>query len=274
MRIIRILLLPFFASLFIHSACNKEDGIAANYKFEFVDSLDVGFVRLVHCFAGNTPQLPTVTNTGPQVFFYANGNKMNGNVLSYAGNWPSPSVYANMKTGNNIRFDVVMGRLNLNVVPNVPAPAAGDTLLTFNQTIQKGKFYTFYIGDTTGAPLRVIVREDQLPEPEEGRFKIRLANFTMNATDTLVLYSRVFRANMSFLAAHKEVTDWVEFPMPPVLNDTIEIRRKNTVTPLYYAGGAAPTAFTPIGKRMYTVVCRGKTGVTAKGPSASVVTNR
>jgi hypothetical protein len=272
MRIIKLLLLPILASLFIYSSCNKEDGIAENYKFEYVDQLDVGNVRIIHCYAGNTPQLPTVTNTGPQVFFYANGSKLNGNVLSYAGNWPSPSVYAGIKSGNNIRFDVVMGRLNLNVVPNIPGPIAGDTLLTFNQTIEKGKFYSFYVGDTVGS-FKVIVREDQLPVPEYEQYKIRIANFTMNPTDTLALYSRLAGTLVSPFVTHKQISDWVQFVVPG-RNDTIEVRRKGSNTPLYYAGGAAPTAFFPVGLRMYTVVCRGKTGVTSKGPSASVVTNR
>ncbi len=260
------------ASLLFFSQCDDKDLIAENNKWEYLDSSNNANVRIVHCFAGNTPQIPTAPNltTGPQVFVYANGQKLNGNALSYGGQWPSPNVYATIPSGN-VEFKIVNARMNLAAVPNVPAPIAGDTLYTFTQQLDKGKYYSMYMGDTVPF-IRFVVKEDVMPVPDYQTYKIRLAHMIMNPTDTLTLYSRRQAAEIISNITHKQVSDWVQLPLP-IISDTLEIRKKGSTTTYITVGGTAPS-FSPTGLRFYTVVLRGKTGVTGKTVSAAILTNR
>lgn len=261
------------AGFLLLASCDSKNLLDENVKSEYVDSSKVAFIKVIHNFAGNTPQVPTAPNatTGPQFFLYGNGNKLTGNALSYTNVHPASTVYAAIPSGNNIRFDLVLARINLAVVPNVPAPVAGDTLLTFTQSLDAGKFYSFYIGDTV-PNVRVSVKEDVLDPPAYQTYKIRLANYIMNPADTLTLYSRREKAEIIQAIPHKQVSDWVQLNLP-VISDTLELRKKGTTTTYITVGGTAP-AFAPAGLRMYTVVVRGKNGVTGKTNAAAVVINR
>jgi hypothetical protein len=118
----------------------------------------------------------------------------------------------------------------------------------------------------------VNVKEDIISNPEYQTYKVRLANWLMNPTDTITLYSRREAREIIQNITHKQYSDWVQLPLP-IISDTLELRRKGTTTVYITIGGTAPT-FSPIGERSYTVIARGKTGVTSKTPSASIVTNR
>lgn len=255
------------------AACDEKDLISENDKWIFTDTTDVGYVRFVHAFAGNTPQIPSAAaNTGPQVFLYADGAKLNGTNLGYAANWPGPNVYATIKTGG-VGFMAVLARLNTSVVPNIPAPSAGDTLLKFSQNIEKGKYYTMILVDTVPS-MKIWVKEDNLVIPAINKYKIRLINTTANPLDTLDLYSRVLKQNIISGVTHKQASDFIEVALPPV-NDTLEVRKPGGTAALYYVGSqTAPQTFAPVSERIYSVVCRGKTGVTNKTPSSTLVTNR
>lgn len=260
-------------SVFVFTSCETENLLDENKKQEYVDSSQLANVKFIQNFAGNTPQLPTAPNstTGPQVFIYANGQKVNGTALGYGGFYPSTTVYSLVEAGSNIKFDIVMARLNLAVVPNRPAPIAGDTLLSFTQSLEAGKFYSFMIGDTVPS-LRVNVKEDVISNPEYQTYKIRVANWLMNSTDTITLYSRREAREIIQNITHKQYSDWVQLSLP-VISDTLELRKKGTTAVYLTVGGAAPT-FSPVGERSYTIIARGKTGVTGKTPSASILTNR
>jgi hypothetical protein len=295
MRIFKYFI-PICSLVLVIISCEKDVNLLdENTKSVSLDSENSANIKVIDVFAGNTPVLPTAPSslyTGPQVFIYANGAKLNGSALGYINGtqytslttptvptaqgqpFPISSVYANIPFGN-IRFDIVNARLNLAVVPNVPAPIKGDTLLTFNATLEKGKFYSFYMGDTV-PNVRVTVKEDNLTLPEYQTYKIRLANFLMNnPTDIITLYSRRQQAEIITGITHKNVSDWVQLPLP-VLSDTLEIRQ--TGSPLTYitvqAVGVITPGFAPVGLRMYTVIARGKSNVVGKAPSASIIINR
>jgi len=272
MKLIRNILIVS-GCLAVVAACSTDNLLDENIKTTGIDSSKTAFVKIIQNFAGNTPQLPTAPNlnTGPQVFLYANGQKVTGLALGYAGLYPATAIYGALPSGQNIRFDVVQARMNLAVVPNVPAPIAGDTLLTFTQSLDAGKFYSFVIGDSV-PNIRVTVNNDVLAIPDYQTYKIRLANWDMNVADTLTLYSRREKREIIQNVAIKQTSDWVQLPLP-VISDTLELRKKGTTAVYLTVGGSAP-AFAPAGMRMYTVYARGKTGVTAKLPSASIVTNR
>ncbi|MEJ7627877.1 MAG: DUF4397 domain-containing protein [Ferruginibacter sp.] len=256
-------------ALFTISSCEeKVNLIDENNKFISLDSSNSANIKVIQVFAGNTPQIPTAPNatTGPQVFLYANGAKLIGNALSYGGVWPATNVYGNIPAGST-KFEVINARLNLNVVPNLPAPAAGDTLATFTTTLEAGKYYSFYIGDTVPT-VRVTVKEDNLVLPAYQTYKIRVANFVMNPLDTLTLYSTREKAEIISDITHKNVSDWVQLPLP-IISDTLIFRKKGTTAAYVQFNG-----FSPVGLRMYTFIGRGKNGVTGKTPSAAIITNR
>ena len=165
------------------------------------------------------------------------------------------------------RFDFINGRLNLTVVPNVPAFIAGDTLATFTANLDKGKYYSLYIGDSFPT-VRVTIKEDILIAPAFQTYKLRMANFVMNPLDTFSLFS--LRQNAEIIAniTHKMVSDWVQLPLP-IISDTLLIRKKGTTVTSVQING-----FSPTGQRMYTILARGKTGVIGKALGANIITNR
>jgi Domain of unknown function (DUF4397) len=251
------------------SSCDKGPNlIDENNKWVYLDSANSANVKFIQVFAGNTPKLPTAPNdsTGPQVFIYANGQKLNGTALGYGGVWPTTNVYSNIPPGST-RFDIINGRMNLSLVPNVPSFIAGDTLATFTATVDKGKYYSFYITDTVPT-VRVTVKEDNLIVPDYQTYKIRVANFLMNPLDTLTLFSVRQNAEIISDITHKNVSNWVQLPLP-VISDTLVFRKKGTTAAYVVFNG-----FSPTGLRMYTFIGRGKTGVPAKRPATALITNR
>jgi hypothetical protein len=268
MKYILSILSTFMIATLVIISCKKPtvDLITENNKWVYVDSSKFANVRIIHCITANTPFLPTATaTTGPQVFVYTDGAKLNGNALSYGGQWPSPNVYATVTSGSNVKFNIVMARMNLAVVPNVPAPIAGDTLFSFNALLVSGKFYSLYLGDSTNNYKGELI-EDQLPLPAYQKYKLRLANYIMNPFDTLSLYSRRNGVEIIQNIIHKQTSNWVEYDLP-LIADTLDLRKKGTTV-----NYATAIPFTPTGQRMYTVVCRGKTGL--KAVSAGLLTNR
>ncbi len=253
-------------------SCKKVDLIADNRKWEFPDEGDFANVRIFHNYSGKTPILPL--GTGPVVFMYTNGKKLNGNGLSYAGNWPSPNDYATLPTGVN-NFNAVLARLST-TVPQVPLPIAGDTVMSFTETLVKGKHYSLFLVDTAPTMRHVLVNDD-LTVPAIGKYKIRLANFINNTVpDTLSLYSRLSASNIVTGIKQREVSPFFEMPTS-TLNDTLELRKNNVTMATYFVGGSTAQSFFPVSQRIYTVVCRGRAGVATSPnnlPSAGVLTNR
>lgn len=270
MKKILIPVLIFTAAfMFSLAGCDKDVNlIDENNKWVYLDSSNSANIKIIQAFAGNTPQVPTAPNstTGPQVFIYVNGQKLNGTVLSYGGVFPVTNVYSTIPAGTT-RFDIMNGRMNLNVVPNIPAYLAGDTLATFTATLNKGKYYSIYIGDTVPT-VRATIKEDLFPVPDYQTYKIRVANFLMNPLDTITLFSSRQNAEIISNITHKNVSDWVQLPLP-VISDTLIFRKKGTTTAYIQFN-----TFSPVGLRMYTLMARGKTGVTNKAPATQLITNR
>ncbi len=268
MKIFNIAFIAIFTTIGFTSCDKNKNLLDENLKTIYLDSANSANVKIVQVFAGNTPQIPTApsTTTGPQVFIYANGAKLNGTSLSYGGAWPTTSVYANLPAGNT-KFEIVNGRLDLTVVPNVPKYLAGDTLATLTANLEKGKYYTMYIGDTVPT-VRVTLKEDNLITPAYQKYKIRVANLFMNPTDTLSLFSVRENAEIIANVTHKNISNWVELPLP-VISDTLIFRKKGTTASYVQINGVSPT-----GQRMYTLLGRGKNGVTNKTPVLALITNR
>ena len=284
-KIIKLIPIIICVLLIGISSCKNDTNLLnENNKWINLDETNSANVKFFQVFAGNSPNLPTTPSplSGPQVFIYANGVKLNGAALSYIGGntftgasttpnalglpWPISNVYANIPSGST-RFDIINARLNLAVVPNIPASIAGDTLASFTATLDKGKYYSLYIGDTVPT-VRVTLKEDILTVPAYQTYKIRVANFIMNPLDTLTLFSVRQNAEIISNITHKNVSDWVQIPLP-IISDTLIFRKKGTTAVYVQVNG-----FTPAGLRMYTFLGRGKTGVPGKAPGANIIINR
>lgn len=282
-----IKLIPILISVLLIGLSNcKSDTnlLSENTKWLNLDSANSANVKFIQVFAGNSPNIPTAPSplSGPQVFIYANGVKLNGTALSYIGGntftgtsttpnalglpWPISNVYANIPSGST-RFDIINARINLAVVPSVPAFRAGDTLTSFTAVLDKGKYYSLYIGDTVPS-VRVTLKEDNLIVPAYQTYKIRVANFIMNPLDTLTLFSIRQNAEIISNITHKNVSDWVQLPLP-IISDTLIFRKKGTTAVYVQVNG-----FSPTGLRMYTFLGRGKTNVPGKAPGANIIINR
>jgi Domain of unknown function (DUF4397) len=268
MKILNAAILVFIAAVGFSSCDKTTELLDENNKWVYTDSANSANVKIIQVFAGNGPTLPTAatTTTGPQVFIYANGAKLNGTSLGYGSVWPTQNVYANLQPGNT-RFDIINGRMDLAVVPNVPKFMSGDTLATFTATLEKGKYYSLYVGDSV-PNVRLTLKEDDIAIPEYQKYKIRVANMLMNPADTLTLFSVRQNAEIISDITHKNISNWVQLPLP-VISDTLIFRKKGTVTSYVQLNG-----FSPTGQRMYTLIGRGKNGVTGKTPAAALITNR
>jgi hypothetical protein len=251
------------------TGCDKNKTLLdENTKWEYTDSANAANVKIIQIFTANAPTLSTApsTTTGPQVFIYANGAKLTGNSLAYGNVWPTTSVYGYLKPGST-KFDIINGRLNLNVVPNVPSFNAGDTLATITANLEKGKYYSLYLTDTAPT-MRVTLREDVLESTEYQKFKMRFANFTMDVTDTFSVFSVRENAELATNITHKTISNWIQLPIP-VISDTIQIRKKGSVAPY-----VSFNTFGATGQRLYTLLARGKQSVVGKGPAVQLITNR
>lgn len=259
-------------------SCNKNDKdlILENKDWVFLDAGKFAFVRFFDAYAAQSPQLPGVaTNTGPQVFMYGNGVKLNHSNLGYGAAWPATSVYGAIQAGPTT-FHIVMARLNT-ATPQQPAPNPGDTLHTFNYTTTAGRYYSMFITDTT--TMRSVVFDDAPIFPPEGKYRIRFINMTMNPLDTLNLYSRLEGRNIIVNIRHKQNSDFLERTVPAI-SDTLEVRKGGATVATYFVGSrTAPQSFSPVSKRIYTVVAYGKDGlgsgttIANKTPIATLITN-
>lgn len=255
---------------FVLGCSKKKDLINENNKWVFPDPTDVAYMRIIHSHAANAPSLMTGSTTGPQLFIYLNSQKLNGTSLSYAGAWPTTSVYAAVPAGLKT-YEFIMARMNT-ATPSVPAPVAGDTIARAYLTTVAGKYYSLYLVDTFPA-LTTMMTEDPQRIPANGFYSIRLVNTTANATDTLNLFSRLEQRNIISNIKHKNSSNFVELPLP-LLSDTLEVRKNGTTVAAYFVGSQTlPQSFSPTGKRIYTVVARGKNALTGKTTSASLIAN-
>ena len=255
-------------------SCEKidKDLVLENADWRFPDKGAVAFMRIFHAQAANSPSLSGTT--GPQVFIYANAQKLNHANLGFGSAWPTTSVYAAIPAGPTA-FDIVMARLA--GTPQQPAPRAGDTLARINYTTTAGRYYSMFLVDTAPT-LRVLVIDDAPIFPPEGKYRIRLVNMTANPKDTLNLYSRLEARNIIVNIAHKQNSDFLERDIPPVnVNDTLEIRKNGQTVATYTWGTTSSpptyTPFSPVSKRIYTVVARGKDGLAGKLPQGVIITN-
>jgi hypothetical protein len=251
-------------------SCDKfnddKDLVAENWNWKYVDTASTAQVKFMHVFAANSPTLASASSStqGPQVFLYLNNKRLNGTSLSYSGTWPSTTSYAAVNAGTQ-PLQVVMARLKF-VVSGDPAPIAGDTLVNTTVNLNAGKKYSIFLVDTLPTMKTLVVNDDHAIA-SVNKYSLRFINLTANPLDTFDVYSRRVGSVIFSGVKNKQVADFIDIIVPPI-QDTFDFRRPNTTATLF------STNFQPISQRAYTLITRGRTGLTGKTTSATFYTNR
>jgi hypothetical protein len=267
---INISILMFALTALISSCDINKTKLDEQIKWVNPDSLTTADVKLVHAYSSFLPTLPS-TSTGPQVYAYANTAKLNGNALSYAGAWPGPITPATVPSGN-VTFDFIMNRL----ANNIPAPAAGDTVLRYTTQLDAGKFYTLVLADTFPNP-SVIKITDDMSLPAYNKYKLRVIDVVANPLDTIDIASKRQNRTIFSNLTYKNVSSFIDLPVSfDYLLDSFTITRRG---PGYQNTSTTPifVSFQPISQRIYTLVLRGKgqnISSNTRPPSIGLVTTR
>ncbi len=261
------LLLSFILSCAIFYSCERTTELLdENIRFQYSDTTVNASVKFIHAFPSITPAL--ATNAGPNVVIFASGKKLNGttsaalNSFIYDRTYPINTSYSLLPASGHT-FHFIMNRYTAGLF----APAAGDTVFRATSTLAAGKKYSFFLVDTTQNP-GVLIKEDNWTVPQLGRYQVRYANLVANPNERVDVFSIRQNANIFTNIGYKEVSNYAELPVP-TLADSLIIRFTGTLN-------ARDTlkAFFATPQRVYTWYSRGKTGVTARVPATTFVTNR
>lgn len=268
-----ILSLLFFAIMQL--ACNKRTELLRdNEQWDFSDPAftNKANVKFIHAFSSLTPAL--TTGIGPSLRIFMDGAQLSGptsalNRLEFTINgtaasnvFPVSVAYSLLPAGNH-SFDFVMNRFTNSVFK----PVAGDTVFRSTHNFETGKNYSVFLVDTVPTP-NVLLKEDNWTIPAQGNYQLRLANLVANRNERVDVYSirnqRVVFSNVGY----KDVSNYIELPIP-TLSDSLIVRLAGTMTVRDTLKGFSPTS-----QRVYTLLSRGKTGITGRTPTTSTYTNR
>lgn len=255
------------------SACEKTQ-LDELRKTEFYDPATSANVRFLHAYPWLTPAI-TTTNpslaSGQHFYIYRDTFKLNGNPISYGGNWPGPSVYSLQPVGA-FDFRVVVARQ----VNGLPRPNAGDTFITKRLDLAAGKYYSAFISDTlNNRDLWMI--EDKIDPVYDTTFSIRLVHLLINNRDTISVFSR--RENREIISnmTYKTASEFVKIRIPTT-SDTFDIIRRGPGNNPFITTGASRnnwvTSFLGTPGRYYTLIARGNSRVTGRAASMGLYTNR
>jgi hypothetical protein len=263
-RINRLLILA--CSLGFLLGCTRTSELLdENRQWEIADIRNNARVKFVYGYASVTPAI--TAGAGPNMAIFMDNQRLTGNTatlnfLSYAvvsGTssfvFPSSSNYVVVPPGNHT-FYFVMNRFTAGAF----APVTGDTVFKTTANLEASKKYSVFLVDTVQKP-GVVVNEDIYVDPPKGRFKVRYANLVANVNEIVDVYStrqgKVIFSNIHY----KKITNYDEYPVYE-LSDTLQIRLAGTTTVRETFNGFSPTA-----QGVYTLMSRGKTGVTGRTPS-------
>jgi hypothetical protein len=256
-------------------SCNKRTELLRdNEQWDFVDApyTNKANVKFIHAFSSLTP---TVTSgIGPTLRIFMDGKQLSGptstlnrfeftiNGTAASNVFPVSVAYSVLPAGSH-SFEFIMNRYSNSVFK----PVAGDTVFRSSHNFETGKNYSIFLVDTVPTP-NVIMKEDNWTVPSQGAYQLRMANLVANRNERVDVYSiraqRVIFSNVGY----KEITNYVELPTQP-LSDSLIVRLAGTMTVR-----DTLKAFSPTSQRVYTLMSRGKTGVTGRTPTTTTYTNR
>jgi hypothetical protein len=273
MRKIHIKVLAVALAPLMILSCVKEtdDNLDRQEKFYLNNPEAISQVKFVHAYTpltlGGSPAQSTTGTTAMGFRITMDGNKINGagntsvttNTFIYGGVFPGTTAYAFLPPGAH-NFKFIMNR----VANNTFAPVTGDEYLSTTVALAPGKKYSMFIADPYSTGYLV---EDKHPDPPLNQYSIRFINVSAETSTRYDVASA--RHGLIFSnVGYKEMQDFKVLTIPAI-TDTLFLKTAGTNTIVF----TLPT-FTAASQRSYTVIARGKTGVTGRTPSIAIYTNR
>jgi hypothetical protein len=261
-------LIIFTCSLSLILGCSRNtELLKENQKWEVSDLRNNARVKFVYGYASTTPAL--TSGAGPNLAIYMDNTKLSGNTatsnfLSYtflSGTshyvFPTSSTYAVVPPGDHT-FYFIMNRFSSGTFK----PNAGDTIFKTTFNLQAAKKYSVFLTDTVQNP-GILVKEDVVQDPPPATWNVRYANLTANTNERVDVYSKKLNTLIFTNVGYKEVTSFKLYDM--VSSDTLQVRLTGTTTVRETVNNFSPTA-----QGNYTMMSRGRTGLTGRAPSAVI----
>jgi hypothetical protein len=259
--------LLFSIACIIFCSCERTTELLdENIRFQYSDTAANASIKFINAFPSLTPAL--TANAGPSVVIFMDGKKINGttsatlNAFVYNTTFPVNTSYSLLPASNHT-FNFIMNRYTAGVF----TPVAGDTVFRATSTLAAGKKYSFFLVDTAQNP-GVLIKEDNWIVPQQDKYQVRYANLVANPNERVDVFSIRQNANIFTSVGYKDVSDYVELPVPTIA-DSLIVRFAGTMNVR-----DTLKAFFPTPQRVYTWYSRGKTGVTGRTPATAFVTNR
>lgn len=219
-------------------------------------SFDEKVVRQTDFSNSSLVQVYMATISALRNYVYVDGVPVTGAALALGSVFPS--------TGYGFR---VPGGLNAFLVRDTLGTST-QTALSFAENLQVDKNYTIFAYDTINSvKQKTVLTEIEIPADTTARLRFANFIFSKTAVPAVDIYSK--RRNIN-LFTNQQVTDVTPFiSIPSAFVDTFYVRETGTTNQLAVLNG-----FSPVEKRSYTLVFRGRylttTGVIARTLSSFV----
>jgi Domain of unknown function (DUF4397) len=210
---------------------------------------------------------------GPGVSILVNNRQFSGaltvppavpGLITYGNFYPAVD-YATLEAGSQ----------KVEVVVPASGTAAQTTIISGTVPIEANKYYSVFAVGSAAAPatLEPIIVEDKLVPADTSKAYIRFVNTVVNATTGYDMgYNGVYSPTTTNVR-YKQVTDFV--PINPIPTGGVPLPIQIRVTGTTANLAPATLTISPIKRRFYTVLIRGRVGGTgAQALTAGFFTNR
>lgn len=236
-------------------ACKKQADITAVYS----TTDDQAFVRVIHA----SPFFRQVFNAPDSFNIFINNAKVNGPLITYAGQFPLPGTafgYIAVPQGLvNLKLTVA-GRVTPDSIP----------LTLFTKVFTKGQYYTIIVTDNikSANDSSKIILQDNYTKPGNGNYSVRFVHAVLNDTAGLNIDVYSTRRNANIFNAIKpgQIVNFQTLPYNSQLSDTFYVRRAGTLQTLATSIGSLGN------QRAYTFIYRGNGDLTT-GAKARVLSS-
>lgn len=214
--------------------------------------------------ADYSPNFRGVVNNRDSFNVYVNGVKVNGDPLSYAGQFPTVS---------NTYAAVAPGAQTIRITVNGVTTPDSVTIATFTKTLTAGSYYSFFITDSllNSNNAKQVFVQDNFARVDTQHYSIRFAHLIMNDTagKNVDVYSYRLAGNMFSNISPGTVTPFT-VQNYTIANDTLVVRRAGSTFELARLNTAVLAR-----ERAYTLVYRGLPNTTTgtKPRSLNLITN-
>lgn len=185
-------------------------------------------------------QVYMATVSATRNYVYVDGKSVTGAALSLGSVYPSIGYASSIPGG--FRSFLIKDTLSTST----------QLQLSFAENMKVGKNYTIFMYDTINSPRQKTIETD-IVIPSDSTARLRFANFVFSKTavPAVDIFSKRQNTNVFTNIQISEATDYIKYPS--ALTDTFYVRETGTTNLLATLNG-----LTPIRKRSYTLVFRGR----------------